>query len=989
MAKKAQRRKSAAEADVESYQHKEAKRKNIPTAENQKLVADEDKAVKKLRWKRNPDLDPQLVWRGKDFESDPLEVDTPPIYIQEKVQPRAIIEDLRKQTQERRKDGAPQFDFFHDFNGLPEGWKEDATASYYHDEGNWQNRMILGDSLLVMASLAEREGLRGKVQCIYFDPPYGINFRSNWQPTTKNLDVKDTGIANVTREPEVIRAFRDTWKDGIHSYLDYLRDRLRAAHYLLHESGSMFMQIGDENVHLVRSLFDEIFGPDNFVEQIVFRTKNMTLGGRYLEGVFDNLIWYARDKEKLKFRRIFQATSAEGDSHWNYALLPSGVPTKLGSDQIRNHKLLSPSARVYQLSALYPAGAFATGIFDFAFQGKKYSPPAGRSWKSPIEGMRRLARADRIEPYKGGETLRYRLFLDDYPVSPIHNIWSDTAPASDKIYVVQTSETVVGRCVLMTTDPGDLVLDPTCGSGTTAYVAEQWGRRWITIDTSRVALTLARARLMGAKYDYYLLKDSKEGATKEGEIAGRPPADGPFGNNIRHGFVYERAPHVTLKSIANNAEIDVIWERWQSTLEPLREKLNAALGRRPHPVARSARAHPLPQAGEGAEPRSGEAGEGPWEEWQIPRETDANWPEAAKRLHAQWWEARRARQKEIDDSIARNAEVEYLYDRPYKARGVVRVAGPFTVESLSPHRVLPMGEDPYLEELLAAGEAPTPAAFGGRPSPAGGGGMEASGPVTTDFAQVVYENLKVSGVQNTKKGERLMLENLRPFASKSGLIAFQGEYKEKGQAKRAAVCIGPEYDTVGYELVRRAAREAADLFDTLIVCGFAFAPEVDDTRLNFGRLTVLKARMNQDLRMADKLKATGAGNLFVVFGEPDIVIHELKDNMLQVEIRGMDIFDPTTGEVRSSGGKDLMNDVAAWFIDHDYDEESFFVRQAYFVGDDPYDALKRALRAEIDEAAWADLNSTISRPFPRPTKGRICVKVINHFGDEVQKVFAV
>jgi adenine-specific DNA-methyltransferase len=551
--------------------------------------------------------------------------------------------------------------------------------------------------------------------------------------------------------------------------------------------------------------------------------------------------------------------------------------------------------------------------------------------------------------------------MDDYPITPLTNLWPDTMGQNqfggEKKYVVQTQVSVVERCILMTTNPGDLVVDPTCGSGTTAYVSEEWGRRWITVDASRVALTLARARLMGARYDYYLLKDSKEGAAREGEIAGKPPADGPFANNIRHGFIYERAPHVTLKSIANNAEIDVIWERWQKTLEPLREKLNKTV-------------------------------EQTWEEWQVPREADEKWPDATKHLHAQWWEARRARQKEIDDSIARNAEVEYLYDRPYKARGVVRVAGPFTVESLSPHRVLPMGEDPYLEELLEAGGedlAPSLAL----PRKGGGDTAAASGSVITDFAQVVFENLKTAGVQNTKKGERLMLENLRPFASRTGMIQFQGEYREKGASKRAAVCIGPEYDTVGYDLVRRAAREAVDLFDMLIVCGFAFAPEVDDTRLNFGQLTVLKARMNQDLRMADKLKATGAGNLFVVFGEPDIAIHERKDDMLQVEILGMDIFDPTTGEVRSSTGSNLMNDVAAWFVDHDYDEESFFVRQAYFVGDDPYDGLKRALKAEIDETAWAELNSTISRPFPKPERGRICVKVINHFGDEVQKVFTV
>jgi adenine-specific DNA-methyltransferase len=514
----------------------------------------------------------------------------------------------------------------------------------------------------------------------------------------------------------------------------------------------------------------------------------------------------------------------------------------------------------------------------------------------------------------------------------------------------------------MATDPGDLVPDPTCGSGTTAYVAEQWGRRWITVDTSRVALTLARARLMGAKYDYYLLKDSKDGAAKEGEITAKPPAEGSFANNMRHGFVFARAPHVTLKSIANNTEIDVVWERWQKTLEPLREKLNRSVKQ-------------------------------DWHEWQVPREVDTKWSESDKQLHAQWWEALRGRQKEIDDSIARNADVEFLYDRPYKARGVVRVAGPFTVESLSPHRVLPMGEDPYLEELLAAEDDDNTVLSASAKKDVDGrnksGHDAVGGVVQTDFAQVVYENLKAAGVQNTKKGETLKFEWLKPFASRSGMIQFEGRYQEKGESKRAAVCIGPEYDTVGYDLVRRAAREAADLFDTLIICGFAFAPEVDDTRLNFGSLTVLKARMNQDLRMADKLKATGAGNLFVVFGEPDIVIHKLKDDMLKVEIRGMDIFDPTTGEVRSSGGKDLMNDVAAWFVDHDYDEESFFVRQAYFVGNDPYEGLKRALKAEIDETAWAELNSTVSRPFPRPEHGRICVKVINHFGDEVQKVFQV
>lgn len=445
---------------------------------------------------------------------------------------------------------------------------------------------------------------------------------------------------------------------------------------------------------------------------------------------------------------------------------------------------------------------------------------------------------------------------------------------------------------------------------------------------------------MGAKFDYYLLKDSKDGDAKDAELTGRVPAEGPFSGDIRQGFVYERAQHVTLKSIANNAEIEVIWDRWQPTLEVFRHKLNKVLRQS-------------------------------WEEWEIPRKADSDWSSEAKVLHAQWWEARHQRQLDIDGSIASAADIEYLYDRPFRARGVVRVSGPFTVESLSPHRVLPVEDDPNIFDVLGTYDD------------------EGASAASSDFATVVYENLKISGVQNTKKRERLVFTWLRPFPSKSGMIQFEGRYEESGKEKRAAICIGPEYDTVGYDLVRRAAREAADLFDTLVVCGFAFAPEVDDSRLHFGALTVLKARMNQDLHMGEHLKATGAGNLFVVFGEPDLRIKELKGDKIQIEIKGMDIFDPTTGEVKSSTGSRLKEDVAAWFIDDDYDEESFFVRQAYFVGQDPYDGLRRALKAEIDEDAWSEITGTVSRAFPRPPNGKICVKVVNHFGDEVQKVFQV
>ncbi|WP_237152085.1 site-specific DNA-methyltransferase [Oryzibacter oryziterrae] len=814
--------------------------------------------------------------------------------------------------------------------------------------------MILGDSLLVMGSLAEREALRGKVQCIYFDPPYGIKFNSNWQPSTKSRDVKDGKEDSVSREPEVVRAFRDTWKDGIHSYLSYLRDRLIVARDLLSESGSIFVQIGDENIHIVRSLLDEVFGATNSLAQItIAKTSSQTQD--YMPNVSDYVLWYSKRKEAAKYRPIWKDKGGDqaGFSEYNRLLLPdlgkrtlkatdAGSPLPEGTKLYRQDNLTSQGMGREK-------GEGAASWFAVSVEGRTFTPSMQNRWKTNESGMRRLGAAARLEPR--GTSLSYVRFVDDFPVVPINNIWLDvkfSSRSEDKTYVVQTSIKTIERCILMTTDPGDLVLDPTCGSGTTAHVAENWGRRWITIDTSRVALTLARARLMGAKFDYFHLADSKDGALEEGKLSGKPPAEGPFIGDIRHGFVYKRAPHVTLKSIANNAEIDVIWERYEAQMAPCLGRLNAELGTK-------------------------------WEEWQVPREAGKGWSVRANLEHAAWWDLRRARQKEIDDSIARNADVEYLYDQPIKAKGIVRVSGPFTVESLSPHRVLPLGEDPFLAELLEGDDDAHTEAL-----------KEAtSAEPSSDFAQVVYDNLMASGVQNTKKGEAIKFEWLKPRVSRSGLVPFEGRYAENGELKRAAICIGPEYDTVGYDLVKKAAREAADLYDTLIVCGFAFAPEVDETRLNFGSLTVLKARMNQDLRMGDKLKATGAGNLFVIFGEPDLRVVKADGDLIRVEIRGMDIFDPTTGEVRSSGGSELKNDVAAWFIDDDYDEESFFVRQAYFVGQDPYDSLKRALKAEIDETAWDEMNATISRPFPRPKSGRICVKVINHFGDEVQKVFEV
>ena len=1056
---------------VETLTHEEAKRKNIPTAEYQSVMKEDDQSPVRVAYeRRNRDLDPQLVWRGKDEQDRAdLVVPAPPLFIQEKVHPKALIDDLVASSPNADPNSQP--DLFADFNGLPNG---NAKTEFYQHDANWSNRMILGDSLQVMTSLAEREGLRGKVQCIYIDPPYGIKFNSNFQWSTTSRDVKDGKADHITREPEQVKAFRDTWRDGIHSYLTYLRDRLTVARDLLTESGSVFVQIGDENVHRVRALMDEVFGEENFINLISF-AKRSPQPDDFLSSVTDYLIWFGKNRRESKFRAPF-------------------FPKKEYSAEFVTNDLTS--------SHFYESP-------DFWFQGRIFKP-GQRYWSTSIQGMKRLSFADRIIATRN--SIRFKRFHDDFSVMYVGNAWPDVALSNfgdEKWYVVQTASKVIQRCILMTTDPGDLVLDPTCGSGTTAYVAEQWGRRWITIDTSRVALALARARVMGARYPYYLLADSPEGRKKSGEwgVASEEQEKthhssfSTHHSNVRQGFVYERVPHVTLKSIANNAEIDVIWEKYQAELEPLRERLNKSLKKE-------------------------------WEEWEIPRDADDRWPAKAKTLHAEWWTQRIARQKEIDASIAAKADYEHLYDKPYEDTGKVRVAGPFTVESLSPHRVLGVDENDELIDSVADAQL----GYGEKP----------------DFVTMILDNLRTAGVQQAHKDDRIVFSSLTPWPGKyigaegrvdsglkpvaSGQKPVISGSKKKPRAtdhgppatapateKRAAIFIGPEFGTVSRPDLVAAAREAAEAgFDILVACAFNYDARASEFN-EMGRIPILKARMNADLHMADDLKNTGKGNLFVIFGEPDIEVaseewlvdrtgrniapydifklisgtdslaeingldgknlrsyaalscrgeiwdyiadatcHVLgtdkrrgrtgkaldrrissvawhcaglaggtgnlcdlmrkagadterdfrelvgklcrdqqnaqRDDQVpihsplttlhfcQITIHGVDVFHPNTGDVRSDG----PDGIACWFIDTDYNEESFFVRHAYFLGtNDPYSALKTTLKAEINQEAWATLYGDTSRPFPKPPSGRIAVKVINHLGDEVMKVFRV
>ncbi len=563
---------------IKTLKHDEASRKNIPTAEYQGVLEDDDRHPVQVAYeRRNRDLDPQLVWRGKDAQdSAELIAQAPPLFIQEKVHPKALIDDLRRRSKETEEDEATaQADLFADFNGLP---SEDARTEFYQHDANWSNRMILGDSLQAMASLAEREGLRGKVQCIYIDPPYGIKFNSNFQWSTTSRNVKDGAAEHITREPEQVKAFRDTWRDGIHSYLTYLRDRLTVARDLLTESGSVFVQIGDENVHRVRALMDEVFGEENFVSIIPFRKTSAQTTGT-LAPVVDFLIWYAKSRDRMKYRGLWTEkveTTELGTFRWIET--EDGTCRRLSTVELREGTTADDGRRFRAADITSQTGGDSSR-FDLSFEGREFSPSTTRGWSTSQQGLERLSRANKLLALP--RVLAYKRFKNWFPVQPLTNIWQDTVIGTftQKTYVVQTSELTVSRCILMATDPGDLVLDPTCGSGTTAYVAEQWGRRWITIDTSRVALALARARIMGARYPWYLLADSREGQIKEAALARKAPSEKPTYNNIRHGFVYERVPHITLKAIANNAEIDVIWEQKQPEVEAALDGFNAVMQR--------------------------------------------------------------------------------------------------------------------------------------------------------------------------------------------------------------------------------------------------------------------------------------------------------------------------------------------------------------------------------------------------------------------------
>ena len=886
---------------INHYEHPD-KLPNNPTQELSGFAEDEENAP--TRYPRDTALDPQLVWKGKDQQNnEDLEVHTVPIYVQEHIQPQAIIENLRAQKQ-RESDQTEML--FEGFDNLD----FDQKIEFYQHEQNWHNRFILGDSLAVMNSLAEKEHLKSGVQMIYLDPPYGIKFSSNWQVSTRKREVGDTRAEDVTPQPEQVKAFRDTWELGIHSYLTYLRDRLTVAYELLANSGSIFVQISDENVHLVRSLLDEVFGSENIVSTIAWTRGDMT-SSTSLSSVFDYLLWYAKDREQMKYKPLYiQWNERSADpllASYVRVELPDLTRRRMTKKEKEDPTLLPEGSRRF---VDYQATSQSGDKGKYEFEGRMFIPPGDRGWVSNQEGLDRLAKQGRL--LASGKSLRYIRYASDFPGREITNLWTDTSGGrTEKAYVVETNPKVIQRCVLMTTDPGDLVLDPTCGSGTTAYIAEQWGRRWITVDTSRVALALARSRLMSAKYPYYCLEDAED---------------------IKKGFSYKTAPYISLKGMAYNREIDDIHAKYAEKLDTLRIEMNRLIGQN-------------------------------WEEWEVPGKTDPKWNMEFQKLHQEWLSLKHDRQREMDKSTEKRSTGENLYDKPHEDRKRIRVTGPFTLESLSPYLVLDPSD--------AEGHAPT----------------SAPSHTTQDYHKHILEHLKTAGVQNRLKDQRITFDWLEEHPGE--WIHAEGvRTDESKNTQSIAISIGPQYVTVGSQWISEAAKEAVQRtpkFDLLIVASFNFEGYTAGEDMRMGSLTILPVKMSHEL-MVRELKNTGEGNLFMVFGEPDVEIATNEDGTLCVQLLGVDVYNPKKGLVYS----DTPEDIACWFIDTAYNGEAFFVRHAYFTGaDEPYKQLQKALNSEINEEAWDALYRTQSLPFPKPESGKIAVKVINHYGDEVMKEYKV
>ena len=951
--------------------------------------------------------EPWLEWSGKR-ERPWFEVDPVALHMHERVSTQAILRVLARQDLQRDLFADPQLDYA-------------RAVQFYRHDVDWANRMILGDSLQVMASLAHREDLAGKVQMIYLDPPYGIRFASNFQPQLGQRDVKDRR-QDLTREPEMVKAYRDTWTLGIHSYLAYLRDRLAMARELLADTGSIFVQISDENLHRVRCVMDEVSGQDNVVVTIVFKKKGATTP---TASVNDYLLWYAKDREKVKkVPLIDERSEPEDDPKFNTLISPSGEHHRVaGLDDTSLSRLESQRSRWARVN--YPIVSQQrqeSRSIDYTFQGKIKKCGVNRHWSFDVPGgLDRLTKSERLFD-AGGASLGGIVYWTDRRSMPISNVWVDTKGEEDPVYAVQTAWKVVQRCLLMTTDPGDLVLDPTCGSGTTAYVAEQWGRRWITIDTSRVALTLAKHRLMTAKFDYYRLRAlSAEDVARNPNgtwIEGTDGNGGPNGKRLT--FDCRMVPHITLKSIARNTSLDPIFARHEPILAAALAALNRELAKvTPETKRKLVEKLVAKHRREGANAVTGadvrrwllpdtpsdwivpvgarrplkavtvrqaakyraQIPTGAWPEWQAPFDADSDWPKPLQAALNAYRAAWRAKMEEVNACIGANADVEELVDKPEIVKGTVRVAGPFTMEG-----------------VIALEEGPD-SPIGGAPDELDSFAEE-DGDAAVANAEAHLDKmirlLKASGVQFPGNRNQ-QFERLDPITG-AALIHAEGEWPNGvGAARTVAVSIGPEAGNVTAwqveEVVRNANRAG---YDDVVFAGFGFDAAAQDAIENAAhpKLRLHMALISPDAAMDDLLKTQPGSQIFSVFSAPRVVGPTRQDDgEYVVEVEGMDVYDPVSNTLHPTD----RERIAAWFLDTDYDGRTFCICQAFFPDKSKWRRLAKALGSTglVDEAAFDALSGLRSLPFPPPPgRGagepwRVAVKVIDPRGNEGLRVLTV
>jgi adenine-specific DNA-methyltransferase len=944
----------------------------LKEAQSRALTADETRQLAEAL--RNQE--PWLEWASKR-EKRHFEVDPVALHIHERVSPQAILRVAARQDIEPSFFGDPQ-QAYHE------------AVQFYRHEVPWTNRLILGDSLQVMTSLARREDLAGKVQMIYMDPPYGIKFGSNFQPEVGNRDVKDRE-QDLTREPEMVKAYRDTWNLGVHSYLSYLRDRIVITKELLKDTGSIFVQISDENVHRVRMILDEVFGPSNFIAEICV-TKTSGLGASMISGVVDFILWYAKDIGQAKYRRLFKmkAFGESGADEYTAIELPTGERRTLELAEKRGEYLPPEGGRIYRLDNLTSQSRSNTTIFQYTWEGKTLGPGAG-GWKTNLQGMNRLAGSHRIRTRQVGNTINYVRYIEDFPAIPVNSLWSDVSSGFNvyqpKLYVVQTNERIIERCVLMASDPGDLVLDPTCGSGTTADICEQWGRRWITTDTSRVAVAIARQRLTTAKYDFFRLRNESAG------IAGN--------------FRYRTVPHITLKSVAQNQNLDPIFDKYQPRLNSALVLCNTALGKITSAL-RSALAAKLlrKQKDEGRKAITDgdrrrwelpEPGNG-WEDWQVPFDTDPDWPKELQDAVTEYRKAWRAKMDEVNACIAANTEQEELVDQPEVVRGVVRVSGPFTVEAVQPPEML-LGE----EKIITAAGTETEGEFGGAPEedletfPALSVRMVETRRDQEEqnleaYLEQMMRYLRMDGVR-FPNNKQLHFSRLEPVLDGSTIHAegrwSNGETDKDPEGKaNVGVVFGPQYGPVTAFQVEDAVRQASRRgYDHLVLAGFSFdgTAQAVIAEAAHPKLKIHAAHIRPDVNpgMEGLLKEQPGSQLFSVFGLPRTRVEGPNaDGDFEVEMEGVDIYNPLDNTVHPT----KADKVAAWFLDGDYDGRCFCITQAFFPDRSAWEKLSKALVGVVDPERFEALSGTRSLPFPAGKHKCVAVKVIDPRGNEVMTV---